>query len=57
MKSEIDLNLLKILPLLHQHKKLKKVAKILDKRGYSTGDIEKILGLNWLRYFKETLKS
>ncbi len=33
------------------------VAKVLDQRGYSTGDIEKILGLNWLRYFKETLKT
>ncbi|MBM7035561.1 LysR family transcriptional regulator [Vibrio ulleungensis] len=31
MKSEIDLNLLKILPLLYQHKKLKAVAKLLDK--------------------------
>jgi membrane dipeptidase len=28
----------------------------LDKRGYSTGDIEKILGLNWLRYYDEILK-
>jgi len=33
------------------------VAKILDKRGYSSGDIEKILGQNWLRYFSEILKS
>ncbi|WP_296702897.1 membrane dipeptidase [Algoriphagus sp.] len=33
------------------------VARLLDKRGYSTGDIEKILGQNWLRYFRETLKS
>ncbi|MBJ2173667.1 membrane dipeptidase [Aureibaculum sp. A20] len=32
------------------------VAKVLDKRGYSTGDIEKILGQNWLRYFDENLK-
>lgn len=33
------------------------VAKVLDKRGHSTGDIEKILGQNWLRFFRETLKS
>lgn len=32
------------------------VARALDKRGYSSGDIEKILGQNWLRYFRETLK-
>ncbi len=32
------------------------VAKVLDKRGYSTGDIEKILGQNWLRYYGEVLK-
>lgn len=32
------------------------VAKVLDKRGYSSGDIEKILGQNWLRFFRETLK-
>lgn len=25
----------------------------LSDRGYSTGEIEKILGLNWLQYFKE----
>jgi DNA-binding transcriptional LysR family regulator len=31
MKSEIDLNLLKVLPLLYEHKKLKSVAKLLDK--------------------------
>lgn len=31
MKSDIDLNLLKLLPLLHRHKKMKSVAKILGK--------------------------
>jgi len=31
------------------------VAQKLDKRGYSTGDIEKILGLNWLQYYREIL--
>ncbi len=32
------------------------VAKVMDKRGYSSGAIEKILGQNWLRFFRETLK-
>jgi len=45
------------IPELDKPDRYLQVAKILDKRGYSTGDIEKILGLNWLRYFKETLKS
>ena len=29
------------------------VAIGLKKRGYKFNDIEKILGLNWLRYYKE----
>ncbi|WP_159022078.1 dipeptidase [Formosa sp. L2A11] len=45
------------IPELDQPDRYLQVAKILDKRGYSTGDIEKILGLNWLRYYKDTLKS
>lgn len=45
------------IPELDKPDRYLQVAKVLDKRGYSTGDIEKILGLNWLRYFKETLKS
>ena len=31
------------------------VAEGLKKRGYKLNDIEKILGLNWLRYYKEVL--
>lgn len=31
MKAELDLNLLKVLPLLHQYKRLKEVAKVLGK--------------------------
>ena len=45
------------IPELDQPERYKHVARVLDKRGYSTGDIEKILGQNWLRYFRETLKS
>lgn len=44
------------IPELDPPERYKNVARVLDKRGYSTGDIEKILGLNWLRYFRETLK-
>jgi len=32
------------------------IAQGLRKRGYSTGDIEKILGLNFLRVYKQVLK-
>ncbi len=45
------------IPELDKPQRYKYVAQILDKRGYSTGDIEKILGQNWLRYFDETLKT
>ncbi|MBU2901801.1 dipeptidase [Maribacter dokdonensis] len=44
------------IPELDKTSRYLEVAKVLDKRGYSTGDIEKILGLNWLRLYKETLK-
>jgi membrane dipeptidase len=33
------------------------IAQGLRKRGYSTGDIEKILGLNFLRVYKQVLKA
>lgn len=32
------------------------IAEGLRKRGYSTGDLEKILGLNFLRVYKQVLK-
>lgn len=44
------------IPELDSPDRYRHVARLLDKRGYNTGEIEKILGLNWLRYFKETLK-
>ena len=43
------------IPELDKPKRYKYVAQALDKRGYSSGDIEKILGKNWLRYFDEIL--
>lgn len=45
------------IPELDKPDRYLQVAKVLDRRGYSTGDIEKILGQNWLRYFGEVLKS
>lgn len=45
------------IPELDTTDRYRHVANSLDKRGFSTGDIEKILGQNWLRYFRETLKT
>lgn len=45
------------IPELDQPDRYRSVAHALNKRGYKWGDIEKILGQNWLRYFSETLKS
>jgi len=45
------------IPELDGHDRYRHVAAGLDRRGYRTADIEKILGGNWLRYFRETLKT
>ncbi|MFZ1806985.1 MAG: membrane dipeptidase [Cyclobacteriaceae bacterium] len=45
------------IPELDTTDRYRHVARVLDKRGFSSGDIEKILGQNWLRYYRETLKS
>ena len=44
------------IPELDGPERYLKVAQVLDKRGHNTGDIEKILGKNWLRYYNEVLK-
>lgn len=44
------------IPELEPPDRYRNVAHVLNKRGFSSGDIEKILGQNWLRYFRETLK-
>lgn len=44
------------IPELDSPDRYKSVAEILDRRGYSSGDIEKVLGLNWLRYYRQVLK-
>ncbi|MEK9614092.1 MAG: membrane dipeptidase [Flavobacteriaceae bacterium] len=44
------------IPELDQAERYLNVAKGLDKRGYRTEEIEKILGLNWIRLYKSILK-
>lgn len=44
------------IPELDTPDRYRNVARLLDQRGFSTGEIEKILGQNWLRFFRETLK-
>ena len=44
------------IPELDTTDRYRHVARILDQRGFSTGDIEKILGQNWMRFYRETLK-
>jgi len=41
------------IPELDEPKRFRNVAHGLHRRGHSTGDIEKILGMNWLNYFRE----
>ncbi len=45
------------LPGLEPPERYKNVAHVLNRRGYKSGDIEKILGLNWLSYYREVLKT
>ena len=44
------------IPELDSIDRYRHVARGLDKRGFTTKDIEKILGQNWIRYYKEVLK-
>ncbi len=41
------------IPELDKPERFRTVAHALAKRNYRTGDIEKILGRNWLRYFRD----
>jgi membrane dipeptidase len=45
------------IPELDSPSRYESVAAILDRRGYSSGEIEKVLGLNWLRYYQMVLKA
>lgn len=44
------------IPELDSPDRFKSVAEILDQRGYGSGEIEKVLGMNWLRYYQNVLK-
>jgi membrane dipeptidase len=41
------------IPELDKPERFRTVAHGLAKRGYKTGDIEKLLGGNWVRYFRD----
>lgn len=41
---------------LDEPERFRNVAHGLHRRGYSDGDIEKLLGQNWLRYFRDTFR-
>jgi len=43
------------IPALETPDRYRNVAHALDRRGYRTDHIEKILGLNWLQYYREVL--
>jgi membrane dipeptidase len=45
------------IPRLDSPDRYKSVAEILDQRGYRSGDIEKVLGLNWMRYYRQVFKA
>jgi membrane dipeptidase len=40
-------------PDLDKPDRFRVAVREMSRRGYKTGDIEKLLGLNWLRYFRE----
>ena len=41
------------IPELDKPDRFRSVARELARRGYKSGDVEKILGGNWVRYFRE----
>ncbi|MFC1627548.1 dipeptidase [Gemmatimonadota bacterium] len=43
------------IPALEPPDRYNNVARALDRRGYRSEHIEKILGLNWLQYYREVL--
>lgn len=45
------------IPELDSTDRYRHVTRLLEKRGYRTGEIEKILGQNFLRYYREVLKA
>lgn len=44
------------IPELDKPERYRTIAHALTKRGFTTTDIEKILGANWVRYFRDIFK-
>ncbi|MDX1555745.1 MAG: membrane dipeptidase, partial [Xanthomonadales bacterium] len=43
------------IPELDSPDRFRNVARILEGRGWNQEDLEKLLGLNWLRLFRDTI--
>ena len=43
------------IPELDTPDRFRNVARVLENRGWRDGDLEKLLGLNWLRLFRDTI--
>lgn len=43
------------IPALDSTNRYRNLLAVLDRRGWSTGDMEKLLGLNWVRLLRETI--
>lgn len=43
------------IPALDSTDRYRKLLAVLDRRGWSSGDMERLLGLNWLRLFGDTI--
>lgn len=43
------------IPELDTPQRFRNVVRILERRGWAPGDLEKLLGLNWLRLFRDTI--
>lgn len=43
------------IPELDTTDRFRNLLVVLEKRGWSAGELERLLGLNWLRVFKETI--
>jgi len=43
------------IPELDSPDRFRNLLKVLDGRGWSEGNLERLLGQNWLRLFSETI--
>lgn len=54
-KKEYDVQWPAWIPELDEPERFRNLLPVLDRRGYTTGDMEKLLGQNWLRFFRDTI--